>query len=122
MNSITRDENGIIVPYDDPNIKNDEALIRYFSKDHIVRDDKAPNGYRLSSGTFSPSSEPHHGISVDLENQMLQDGLPSEGQCSPENGAVRVLASIPREESLMVGTSPMEGNPYHAEIWGREGV
>lgn len=126
MAEYEKDENGRIKPHDDPNIQNYEHLLRYFHHMQLVDDEKAPNGRRLSSGSFSPSSTPNYGISVNLQERMEEnDENPREFK-RDGRGIARLEVGSVRELDLWVGHSPVEAdnedgineNPYHAEIWG----
>jgi len=113
-----RDANGIVVPYDDPDIRNGDGLIRHIPEHHIVLDKNT--GYRrLSTGAFSEFSKPPGGMSVDLERPMIEAGLdPLAMLPNPDFGAVRLIAGEMRELGHKVGRNPLPQNPYHGEVWG----
>ncbi len=59
------------------------------------------------------------GISVELESRILAAGIePLSRLPSPAHGAVRLIAGELRRLGLLVGSDPIDGNPYHAQIWG----
>lgn len=92
-------------------------MIRRISPRQIV-DDKGVR--RLSSLAFKPSSGPNGGISIDLETQIREAGLDPVGYVTTPRwmGSVVFSAYTVREAGMKVGYHPVEGNPFHGEIWG----
>lgn len=112
-----RDENGVVVSHDDPDILDDDGLIRYIHPSQVIKD-KHRGCKRLSSGAFSPSSTPPHGMSVDLERPMVEAESDNLAKLpDTDYGAVRLIAGDMRELNHKVGSNPMPNNPYHGEVW-----
>ncbi len=111
-----RDQNGKIVPHDHAEILNDHHVIRHTTP-HDLCDDETGTKKRLSSGAFSESSD--GGMSVDIEEWMLADGL-DQLQYVTElgHGAVRLRVGDLRATALLVGWDPDGGHPYHGAVWG----
>lgn len=110
------DENGNIEPHDHDGIADGDTIIRKISH-HFVVDDKN-GGKRLSSMAFKASNNE---MSVDIESLMLEDGInPQEFVTTPVwIGSISLMAGAFRSAGLMVGYEPVEGNPYHGEVWGK---
>lgn len=119
MGEPPRDGEGRVIPYDDPDIGDDEGLIRHINPEHHVVYDKNSGEKRLSTGAFSESSKPPGGMSVDLEQRLLNDGKDSLAMLpDPGFGAVRLIAGHMRELQCQIGSDPLPNNPYHGEVWG----
>ncbi len=113
-----RDADGNVVPYDDPDIRQDDGLIRHVHPEHHVVFDENLGCRRLSTGLFSESSGPRGGMSVDLERLIVEDGLNPLGRLpGPDFGAVRLVAGEMRALGHKVGRNPLPDNPYHGEVW-----
>lgn len=113
-----RDENGIVVPYDDLDVKNCDGLIRHISPDYHIVFDKNTGCRRLSTGAFSESRKPPGGMSVDLERPMIEVGLDRLAMLpNSDFGAVRLIAGEMRELGHRVGGNPLPQNLYHGEVW-----
>lgn len=84
----------------------------------MVKD--AAGAKRLSSMAFQSSSEDGQGMSVDLENAIIEGGCdPEEHVTSPVwIGSVRFFAGDLRGENLQVGFDPVPDNPFHGQVWG----
>jgi hypothetical protein len=110
----------MVVPYDDPNIGNEEVLIRQINFEQHVVPDENTSGQRISSKAYSPSSEPNGGMSVDILGLMESDGIDSkEFVTTPVfTGSVAFKANVARDLDLLVGSEPIKDNPYHGEVWG----
>lgn len=113
-------------PYDERNIKGDDAIIRRIDPDqHIVLDANL-GCERISSKAFRPSSGPQGGMSVDIEKLILDDRIdPREFVTTPRfRASVSFAAKVARGLGLRVGYDPILGNgqipanPYHGEVWG----
>lgn len=112
-------------PYDEPNIKNEDTIIRRINpRQHIVRDDN--NGCdRVSTKAFSASTEPNGGMSVDILKLIENAGVNAkEFVITPVfTGSVVFAAGAARKIGLLVGYDPLEGvsgvqdNPHHGEVW-----
>ena len=108
----------MVVPYDDPNIGNEEVLIRRINFEQHVVPDENPGGQRISSKANSPSPEPNGGMSVDILGLMESDGIDSkEFVTTPVfTGSVAFKANVARDLDLLVGSEPIKDNPYHGEV------
>ena len=112
-----RDENGIVAPHNDPDILDDDGLIRYIHPRQVI-EDKHRGCKRVSSGAFSPSSTPPHGMSVDLERPLVEAESDNLARLpDSDHGAVRLRAGDMRELNHRVGSNPVPNNPYHGEVW-----
>ena len=114
-----RDQDGNVLPHDDPDIADQDGLLRYIDpENHLVWDDNTQS-YRVSSGALSESSEPNGGMSVDLERLMLAAGLTSEHRLpGPRWGIARIFTGAARGLGLRVGSDPLPDNPHHGAVWG----
>ncbi|TBX74435.1 hypothetical protein E0I74_26720 [Rhizobium laguerreae] len=114
------DVNGEVQPHDHQGILNEHGVLRRVSPHHLVDDEKAPAGRRLSSMAFQPSSGLNGGMSVDLENSIIDAGEdPRQHVVQPPFvGAVRFTAGLLRGLDFRVGFHPIQGNPHHGEVWG----
>ncbi|WP_332855474.1 hypothetical protein [Duganella sp. S19_KUP01_CR8] len=119
-----RDADGNVTPHDHDGIHDTDGILRKVTEHHLVPDGKG--GRRLSSLLLKISS-PTTGISVDLEQLILDDGLDPQVQIMlpppAAIGAVRFIARDFRQETLMIGfdpiyDDPIRVNPYHGQIWG----
>jgi hypothetical protein len=61
------------------------------------------------------------GMSVDLKQLMDEAAIdPQVFVTTPKHiGSVCFKASAARNSNLLVGYDPLNDNPYHGEIWGR---
>jgi hypothetical protein len=106
-------------PYDDPEISDQDRIIRRLNPaQHIVPDHNTGRD-RVSSKLFSPSSEPNGGMSVDFPKLMERDGVVVEEFVTTPvfTGSVVFPAWAVRSVDLWVGYEPISGNPYHGEVW-----
>lgn len=115
------DAAGRVKPYDDKSISSEARLVRYVHRCWLVPD--GTGGRRLSKGAFSPSSEerdPYRGMSTEILELMLNDGLsPTERKPQDHEAVVTLNVEALRSLGLMVGHDPIdEVNPYHAGVWG----
>ena len=61
-------------------------------------------------------------MSVTLERPLIEDGKsPLDLLPDDEWGMVRMNAGELRKVGGKVGSSPLEENPYHGEVWGLKG-
>ena len=106
-------------PHDDETIEADDQIVRRISPDHHIVWDENRGCNRISSKAFSPSSSPNGGMSVDIEKLIIEAGLnPYEFVTNPEfTGSVVFLAGAIRQIGLIVGSNPLQENPYHGEVW-----
>ncbi len=114
------DLDGSVKPHDHEEILGEHGVIRRISPYHVVDDEKAPQGRRISSFAFQASNGPDAGMSVDLENSIVEAGLnPKEYVIQPPFiGAVRFQAGDLRGLGFKVGYDPLPDNPHHGEVWG----
>lgn len=107
-------------PYDENQIDASDTIIRRINpQQHVVWDENRGCS-RISSKAFSPSSGSNDGMSVDIEQLMLSDGVdPRQYVTTPVfTGSVAFSAGAARAWGLMVGYDPLWTNPYHGEVWG----
>lgn len=112
-------------PYDEPNIGNDDIIIRRINPNQHVIWDSNRQQNRISSKAYSKSSGLKEGLSVDIEALIVADNLvPQEYVQTPIfTGAVAFSASAIRELNLWVGYDPVKNdpsapdNPYHGQVW-----
>lgn len=115
-----------VEPYDEPDIKNEDVIIRRVNPHHHVVYDDNIGGYRTSSKLFSPSSVHNGGMSVDIQKLIEAGGENVEEYVTTPvyTGSVTFDASAAREVNLRIGYDPIEDapntedNPYHGEVWG----
>jgi hypothetical protein len=117
-----RDNDGRVKPHDDKqNVPDDAYIIRYIPSDWLIPNEGG--GRRLSSGAFSGSSketDPYQGMSADLMQPMLDDGLSPTGrkEAHRAEAAVRLRVGALRTLGLRVGRDPGKtGDPYHVNVW-----
>lgn len=114
-------------PYDEEKIKGTDIVIRRVPNQQIVWDENSRR-QRVSSALYSKSSGLRAGMSVDIEELILRDGLrPTEYVITPDfQGAVAFCAAQIRSLDLIVGYDPIVNdpsipdNPYHGEVWRRD--
>jgi len=110
-----RDAEQNIIPHNHSDILDESYVIR-----HTVPNDLVPNetgGKRVSSGAYSRSDD--GGMSVDIEDWMIRDGLnPLHYVKDPAHGATRLRVGDLRQMGLMVGWDPKAENPHHGSVWG----
>ena len=74
---------------------------------------------RVQSGAYSESSDPNGGMSVDIEEWMIADGLdPLHYVADAAHGAKRINAGALRTQGFQVGWDPQPDNPHHGAVWG----
>jgi len=116
-----RDAKGRVVPHDDPDIGDDDGLLRRIDPDYHVVEDKNLGCHRLSSMAFSETSVPNGGMSIDLEQLMQADGHDPLDGLDEGWGLVRLIAGQLRQQNCLVGSDPLPTNPYHGEVWNPNG-
>jgi hypothetical protein len=120
-----RDSNGVVIPYDCPEIFDEYGIIRRISNEQTIID-KQTNKRRISSIAFKPSVGINAGMSVDLEDLIIRAGVdPKKFVTTPRwIGSVKFNAKSIRSLNLIIGYDPLEetasmpSNPYHGEVWG----
>lgn len=112
-------------PYDEPNIGDDDIIIRRINPhEHVIWDDNTKQR-RISSKAYNKSSDLNEGMSVDIEALIIADNLdPKKYVQTPIfTGAVAFSAKAIRELNLRVGYDPVKDdlnapdNPYHGQVW-----
>jgi hypothetical protein len=109
-----------VQPYDEKKIKPEEVIIRRINPvQHVVWDENRGCN-RISSKAFSPSSGENGGMSVDIEDLILEGGHnPKQYVTTPIfTGSVAFSADNVRNLGLRIGYDPIQENPYHGEVWG----
>lgn len=106
-------------PHDDASIKAGDQIIRRINPVHHVVWDDNLGCNRISTKAFSPSSTPNGGMSIDIEKLIVEGGLdPYEYVTTPKfTGSVVFSAGAIRDIGLIVGSNPLDENPYHGEVW-----
>jgi hypothetical protein len=115
-----RDAGGQVSPHDHDGILAAHGVIRRISPYHMVPDEKSPTGRRISSAAFQASKGENAGMSVDLEQSIIDAGAdPKEYVLQPPFiGAVRFIVGQLRNLGFRVGFDPLPTNPHHGEVWG----
>jgi len=116
-----KDDQGNVLPHDHPELTNDGRLIRRVPVQWVI---ETPAGRRLSSAVLEPSSkdvDPHCGLSVDLEQLMLAEGVDPLEHVNKSHpaGALAFRVSAFREQYFQVGFDPVPENDYHGGVWQR---
>jgi hypothetical protein len=115
-----RDLQGNIIPHDHAEILDDHHVIRHTNPNDLAFQQELGR-WRLSSGAFSESSD--GGMSVDIEEWMIADGLESlHYLTNPLEGAVRIRVGDLRQLGCQVGWDPDSGHPHHGSVWGIKGT
>jgi hypothetical protein len=114
-----RDQNGLVLPHNHPELQPAHRVIRRISLQMVVPG--RSGGLRLSTAVFEPSSldvDPYRGVSVDLESLIIDDGVdPSAYLVRSFVGAIVVPVSSLRALNLLVGYDPRPDNIYHGAVW-----
>lgn len=115
-----RDGNGEVTAHDHQGIDNADKIIRRISPEHIVSDEKAASGKRVSKFAFQPSTHGNLGMSIDIEKLIIEAQINAAEFVTqpPFVGSVWFEAGFLRSKKLVVGYDPIEDNPYHGEVWG----
>jgi hypothetical protein len=94
-------------------------VIRGVSDEFVV----TVNGQsRLSSAVLDPSTidvDPYCGLSVDIEQLMIEDKLDPVQQLKERNflGSLVFEVNSFRSRNFFVGYDPLAENPYHGAVW-----
>ena len=120
LNAPPYDEAGNVEPHDHDGIQLTDGIIRRIPERWVVDDVKAATGRRLSSLAFRPSSGPNGGMSIDLQQQIEDDGLDAKKFVTTPYwvGSIRFVAAALRAEEFNIGFDPTPENPYHGQVWG----
>jgi hypothetical protein len=119
------DEAGRVVPHDHEEIGDDWIVIRRIHFDWLKNATDGAIG--LSTASFSESSEPPKGMSIDIFNLMDDAGVDAKSYVTGRPNypyAVSFRVGDLRALGLSVGfhplkkKSPFPENPFHGEVWG----
>lgn len=123
MPNLNRDNEGRVIPYEDPNLNDNEILFRRIPPGAIHPNTDGTR--RVSPSGFSASSrarDVHRGMSVDLRSELQVLGIHAE-----ELGyhpATEVIMSLrvgdlrQAGHQFLVGRDPTPENPAHCNVWG----
>jgi hypothetical protein len=114
-----RDALGNVQPHDNAGISADHGIIRRISEQQLVIDEKIGQR-RISSLAFKASKGPLSGMSVDLEQSIVDAGVDARLHVTTPRwiGSIRFLAGDLRAIPYQVGYDPLPANPHHGEVWG----
>ena len=113
-----RDAAGYVVPHDHPEILDGHHVIRHITP-HDLHPEQETGVTRVASGAYSELSDPHGGMSVDIEEWIVRDGLnPLHYVADLSYGATRINVGELRALELKVGWDPQPDNPHHGGVWG----
>jgi hypothetical protein len=106
---------------DDPSILPEDPLWRFVHPQNVVYDDTLKM-LRLSSGTFSDSSNPVDPMSCVLAQVVIAGGrTPSQLLADkPAHGIAQFLAKDARSVGLRVARTPEPDEPAHASVIGKK--
>jgi hypothetical protein len=116
-------------PYDEPDIRDEDIIIRRVNPEQHIVPDENTGGQRTSSKLFTPSSEVNGGMSVDILKLIEQSVIDAKKFVTTPVYICSVCfkAGAARTAGLRVGYDPIKDvpnvvdNPYHGEVWGPEG-
>lgn len=109
------------MPHDHEALQPNDIVIRRVSDKQIS---DYPNGVRrISSLAFKTYYSPGEGMSVDLERFIREAGQdPRTYVTTPKwYGSLQLRVGQIREAGLLVGYDPVPENPFHGQIWNRDG-
>jgi hypothetical protein len=111
-----KDAQGKIIPHNHPEIRDDHHVIRHITIRDLHREGE---GKRVASGAYSESGDDIGGMSVDIEEWMIEDGLDSlHYVVNSTDGARRIEVGELRRLGFQVCWVPEPGNPHHGAVWG----
>lgn len=116
-----KDEQGMTLPHDHEALQPNDIVIRRISDKQIS---DYPNGVRrISSLAFKTYYGPYEGMSVDLERFIRESGQdPRIYVTTPRwYGSLQLNVGRVRDVNLLVGYDPVPENPYHGQIWNKDG-
>ncbi|MFY9640852.1 MAG: hypothetical protein ACLP02_11320 [Rhodomicrobium sp.] len=116
-----KDEQGNTLPHDHEALQPNDIVIRRISDKQIS---DYPNGVRrISSLAFKTYYAPYEGMSVDLERFIRESGEdPRIYVTTPRwYGSLQLSVGPVRDAGLLVGYDPVRENPYHGQIWNKDG-
>jgi hypothetical protein len=113
-----RDPDGNTLPHDHKEIRNEHHVIRHITPYDLYTDPQT-RIRRVQSGAYSESSDRHGGMSVDIEEWMIADGLDLLHYVQDaSHGAKRINVGELRAQGFQVGWDPEPGNSHHGAVWG----
>jgi hypothetical protein len=113
-----RDLDGNTIPHDHQEIRDEHHVIRHITP-FDLHIDQTTGLTRVASGAYSESSDLYGGMSVDIEEWMIGDGLHSLHYCkNPAHGATRINVGKLRALGFKVGWDPKTDNFHHGAVWG----
>ena len=120
------DDNGSVIPHDGGQISREDWVVRQVSSEWIVPDPKFPQGQRLTSVVWEPSSGLNGGLSVNLESLILEQGIRSESFLISQRypASIKMNLGLIRDYGFLIGFDPINNdaelpdNPCHCQIWG----
>ena len=123
----------MIEPFDDPNIKPHDMLIRGIQCNQIATDSNGNR--RISRMAFEQSSDENGGMSVEIESLIKQDGKNPQNHIKTYKkflGAVYLNVEEVRNAEFevgdrknrkvigfQVGRTPNSNSQYHGDVWGK---
>jgi hypothetical protein len=119
------DEAGRVVPHDHEEIGDDWIVIRRVYADWLKH--SADDTIGVSTASFTESSEPPRGMSIDILNLIEDAGLDAKAYVTSSSNypyAVSFRVGDLRAMGLKVGFDPLKerapfpANPFHGEVWG----
>ncbi|MEX0582468.1 MAG: hypothetical protein WD185_02250, partial [Sneathiella sp.] len=99
----------MVEPYDEPDIANEDTIIRRINPvEHVVYDDNR-KCYIISTKAVRPSSGPKDGMSIDILKLIVNAEVnPVEFVTSPVyTGSIQFTAAHIREQELSIGYDPV---------------
>jgi hypothetical protein len=113
-----RSSAGAVVPHDHPEILDEQHVIRHTVPHDLTNPDDSGQR-RISSGAYSDSGDATGGMSVDIEEWMMAEGLTTLHYLTDtSHGAKRIKVGDLRALGLQVGWAPEPDNRHHALVWG----
>lgn len=114
----------MLKPHDDPNIQDDDVIIRRINPIHQTIYDSNIGATRISSAAYSPSSGVDGGMSVDHERVILACGHDPVAYVTNPTYICSVWFSAGevRALGLRIGYEPLPDNSAHGEVWPTDGA
>lgn len=120
-----KDSDGNYVVGNSDEVNDTWHLIRGVSKKFILDDPSNIGNPRISSKYFDKSSEPTNaGMSANIKELIEQAGkdpVTHQRENSQFPWAVILKISDVRKLSFIVGYTPTDDNPFHADVWWGDG-
>ena len=111
------DNSGNVIVHDHPELHGKYRVFRKVFQNHLHANRDGSS--RLSSQFYKPSTTGTCGLSVDLEQLLVQDGEDvddffKDGDCL---GVVSFPVEEVRQNDFLVGYEPIPTDIYHGEVW-----